>query len=235
MTDLLTKKAKEGVLEDCDAEKLEVINKIKGPLWMMVNTTIFGNKDIVVQMSIALGTEYCGANVPSVRPDSNEVMCDEEEIENSKEWIKETSLTYDPEFISHFYLMHSMDIDTIISENLFKAGEDADKDKQEAMIGLIELKSSMDKRVKKLFQNNLECKEEVEQIKNIYTDKLMQCLAEMMNPRINFEDLARSSKVRCVKQLRVAMEDRRGELLMREIEKKIRGIDFRAEMPAMIT
>uniref|UniRef100_A0A0K2TTR8 Uncharacterized protein n=1 Tax=Lepeophtheirus salmonis TaxID=72036 RepID=A0A0K2TTR8_LEPSM len=127
MTDLLTKKAKEGSLEDCDAEKLEVINKIKGPLWMMVNTTIFGNKDIVIQMSIALGesldrmrTEYCGASVPDVRVDTDEAMCDEEEIENSKEWI--------------------MDIDTIISENLFKAGDDADKDKQEAMIGLIELK-----------------------------------------------------------------------------------------------
>ncbi|CAB4056345.1 unnamed protein product [Lepeophtheirus salmonis] len=193
MTDLLTKKAKEGSLEDCDAEKLEVINKIKGPLWMMVNTTIFGNKDIVIQMSIALGesldrmrTEYCGASVPDVRVDTDEAMCDEEEIENSKEWI--------------------MDIDTIISENLFKAGDDADKDKQEAMIGLIELKSSMDKRVKKLFQNNLECKEEVEQIKNIYTDKLMQ--------------------LDVFKQLRVAMEDRRGALLMREIEKKIRGLDF---------
>ncbi len=36
------------------------------------------------------------------------------------------------------------------------------------MLALIELKSSMDDRVRELFQDNLQCKEEVEQIKNIY-------------------------------------------------------------------
>jgi hypothetical protein len=43
----------------------------------------------------------------------------------------------------------------------------------------------------------------------------------MMNPRYRFEDLTRADRVACIKQLRVTIEDRRGELLMREIERRI--------------
>ena len=57
----------------------------------------------------------------------------------------------------------------------------------------------MDDRVRELFQANLECKEEVEQIKNIYGQKVTECLAEMMNPRFRFDLLGRADRVKCVK------------------------------------
>ena len=60
----------------------------------------------------------------------------------------------------------SADIDEIIAEDIFK-NEDEDG-RRNAMLKLIELKSNMDDRVRELFQDNLQCKEEVEQIKNIY-------------------------------------------------------------------
>ncbi len=64
------------------------------------------------------------------------------------------------------FLLFSTDIDTIISEDLFKT--EAEDGRRNAMMGMIELKSAMDDRVRELFQANLECKEEVEQIKNVY-------------------------------------------------------------------
>lgn len=92
------------------------------------------------------------------------------------------------------------------------------------MLGLIDLKSVMDDRVRELFQDNLQCKEEVEQIKNIYAQKITDCLSEMMNPRYRFDLLGRAERVQCVKDLRILLEDRRGVLLMREIEARINRI-----------
>ncbi len=54
MTELLKQKAQEGELDDCGNEQLVVIEKIKGPFWMMVNITIFGDKDTMTEMIAAL-------------------------------------------------------------------------------------------------------------------------------------------------------------------------------------
>ena len=54
MTDLLKKKAEDGELDECGTEELEVIDKIKGPLWMMVNITIFGDGNTMNEMINAL-------------------------------------------------------------------------------------------------------------------------------------------------------------------------------------
>ncbi len=43
----------------------------------------------------------------------------------------------------------------------------------------------------------------------------------MMNPRFRFDLLDRADRVQCVKDLRTLIEDRRGVLLMREIEARI--------------
>lgn len=67
---------------------------------------------------------------------------------------------------SNAILLSSTDIDTIISEDLFKSEEE--NGRRQAMMGMIELKSAMDDRVRELFQDNLQCKEEVEHIKNLY-------------------------------------------------------------------
>jgi predicted RNase H-like nuclease (RuvC/YqgF family) len=54
MTDLLKEKAEKGELDECGTERLEVIDKIKGPLWMMVNITIFGDGATMIEMIDAL-------------------------------------------------------------------------------------------------------------------------------------------------------------------------------------
>merc|ERR1719189_3086521 len=43
-----------GELEKCEKEKLKVINDCKGPMWMLVNTTIFDTLENVVGMVAAM-------------------------------------------------------------------------------------------------------------------------------------------------------------------------------------
>jgi len=210
MTDLLKQKAESedgNTLEVCEREQLQVLEKVKGPLWMMVNVSIFETEDILNEMITALeqaldemAAGYCvaGKKTPEVIPE-DEQTCDLEEINAAREFIS--------------------DIDLIISDNLFKANdEDARKN---AMIGIIELKSAMDDRVRALYNNVPICHEEVTQIKSTYVDQLTACLSEMMNPRIDFTSRSRAERVRCVKELRISIEERRGELLLREVEKSI--------------
>ena len=94
-----------------------------------------------------LRLEYCApTDDPGPVPRIDDDTCDVDEINKAKEFIT--------------------DIDTVISDNLFK--NDDDDGRKAALIGVIDLKASFDERVKELFQDNLRCKEEVTQIKNIY-------------------------------------------------------------------
>jgi len=210
MTELLKEKAESedgNTLEDCAREKLEVLEKVKGPLWMMVNVSIFESEDVLGEMITALeqaldemSLGYCSPGEgPEIRIPVDEQTCDLDEINAARIFIT--------------------DIDLIISESLFKASEDDAR--KNAMIGIIELKSSMDDRVRALYNNVPICHEEVNQIKSTYADQLSTCLGEMMNPRINFATRSRAERVRCVKELRISIEERRGELLLREVEKSI--------------
>ena len=56
MTELLKAKADSdnNMLEDCDKETLAVIDKMKGPLWMLVNVTIFGDSNTMLDMVTAM-------------------------------------------------------------------------------------------------------------------------------------------------------------------------------------
>ena len=128
-----------------------------------------------------LRKEYCAPTdeTPEPRTEDEDDTCDVDEINKAKEFIT--------------------DIDTVISDNLFKS--DDDEGRKAALIGVIDLKASMDERVKELFQDNLRCKEEVTQIKNIYMPKLTDCLSELMNPVyvLRYKDLSRSERVACMK------------------------------------
>lgn len=219
MTTLLTQKAESenGVLPDCQAEQLKVLEAIKGPLWMMVNITIFGNEQTMTEMIIALESalddmsrEYCSQEPRLPEPTTDGNTCDLEEINAARQFIA--------------------DIDVVISESLFKTEDDEARKK--AMLGFIELKSAMDDRVRQLFNDNLKCHDEVKQLKNVYMDEITNCLAEMMNPRYRFEELTRAERVACIKGLRVTIEDRRGELLMKEIERRISEQSSNAEYEA---
>jgi len=212
MTDLLKQKAESedgATLEDCGREELEVLEAVKGPLWMMVNVSIFETEDVLGEMITALeaaldemGGKYCSSTPQRDNPPIGEDdTCGLEEINKARDFIQE--------------------IDDIISENLFKAGDDDVQARRDAMLGIIDLKSLMDDRVRQLYIGEPICHEEVHQIKNTYNDQLTKCLAEMMNPRVDFGSKSRAERVQCVKELRIAIEDRRGVLLLREVEKSI--------------
>lgn len=212
MTALLTQKAESengATLEDCPREELEVLKAVKGPLWMMVNVSIFETEDVLGEMITALeaaldemGGKYCSSTPrpPDIERTGDDT-CDLEEIDRAREFIQV--------------------IDDIISENLFKAGDDDVQARRDAMLGIIDLKSQMDDRVRQLYIGEPICLEEVDQIKNVYNGQLSNCLAEMMNPKIDFGKKTRAERVQCVKELRIAIEDRRGVLLLREVEKSI--------------
>merc|ERR1712172_396108 len=116
MTDLLRQKAESedgATLEDCGREELEVLDAVKGPLWMMVNVSIFETEDVLGEMITALeaaldemGGKYCSSTPRPIDPktDGEDDTCDLEEINKARDFIQE--------------------IDDIISENLFKAGDD---------------------------------------------------------------------------------------------------------------
>jgi len=207
MTELLQKKAKlaDGeTLEECDIQTLEIINKAKGPLWMLVRASISGDaatltqfiaglKDVLLEMR----EQYCAGNDKPIRDDS--ISCETEEITQAQEFIVE--------------------IDTIIAENIFKKNDE--ESRRNAMLGIIDLKAVFEQRVRKLFIDDLVCEEEVEQIKTVYANKLTDCLSQMMNPRIDFSSLDRSQRVACLKDLRNEIETRRGDLLLKEIEARI--------------
>merc|ERR1712013_182466 len=64
--EILIKKATDGEIDECDQEKSHIYNKIKGPMWMLVNTTTFSDVSelevMVDAMVIQLQTlleEYC--------------------------------------------------------------------------------------------------------------------------------------------------------------------------------
>jgi len=212
MTSLLTTKieSESGELDQCDRETLEVINSAKAPLWMLVNITIFGDGAIINEMVVALNaallemrTKYCDSSsqVSIAVTDDDDNKCYLEEIDTAGEWIVE--------------------IDQNIATNLFKTGDDQGQARTDAMLGFLELKTNMEERVRQLFQENLVCKEEVDQIKQFYSEHISRCLAEMMNPKYRFETKTRAEKVQCIKGLRVAIEQRRGELLLKEVERRI--------------
>jgi len=213
MTELLKQKAESedgATLEVCEGEKLEVLIAVKGPLWMMVNVSIFETEDVLGEMITAfeaaldeMGGQYCSSTaIPDPKClDCEDDTCDFEEINKARDFIQE--------------------IDDIISENLFKAGDDDVQARRDAMLGIIDLKSAMDDRVRQLYIGEPICHEEVHQIKNTYNDQLTKCLGEMMNPRVDFGSKSRAERVQCVKELRIAIEDRRGVLLLREVEKSI--------------
>ena len=97
-------------------------------------------------------------------------------------------------------------------------------------------------RIQLLFEGGVVCKEEVGQIKNVYSRKLYKCLTELMSlPEETWIKLDRSNRVKCMRlgnegnacvahnngvfrslrELRISIEDRRGSLLMKEVEDRI--------------
>jgi len=207
--ELLQKKieAADGVLEKCDQERLDVFNKTKGPMWMLVNTTIFteGVEEPTImlgameEMMKALKEEYCKPGATPRPPTNPGESCEWAEYEQTGEYLKR--------------------IDKLIQEHLFKPkSEDS---KVDAQLDFLELRKEFDSRVQQLFENGMVCPDEVVKIKKEWMTGATKCMSLFMNSRLKFKDMSRLQRIQCTKNLKIQMEDRRSELLSKELENSI--------------
>lgn len=210
--DILIKTANsiDGETEPCDKEKFDIYDTMKGPMWMLVNNTIFGEtaevqvlvNAMIEQLEVLL-EKYCGADpvIPTSIEDGPN--CEWEEYEQSKKYLEK--------------------LDEIIQDAIFKAKED--KDKLKAVLGFVDIQQMFDNRVKKLFEDELKCPDEVTIIKKEYMVQLNTCMKEFLSPKVKFSEMSRIQRISCIKGLRNAMEDRSARLLQFELEKSLNGIE----------
>jgi len=210
--EILIKKATEGEIDDCEQEKSDIYKMTKAPMWMLVNTTIFSGVDelevmvdaMIIQLEELL-QQYCGSDevTPSTQTGDDGPNCEWEEYEQTKEYL--------------------IKVDEIIQEALFKAKDDSAQ--MTALLGFVDLQGQYDKRVKKLFEDELVCPDEVKMIKKEYMSTLNKCMAEFMNGKLKFSEMSRLQRISCTKELRNAMETRMGKLLQFELEKSLNEIE----------
>merc|ERR1712110_46099 len=193
-----------GVLADCEREQKEVIDECKGPMWMLVNTTIFATYESVVEMVDIMDSElkrkrskYCKSDSDPPPPTST---CQWEEYEETRNYL--------------------IKVDEVIQTGLFK-----EADKKTALIGFVDIQAMFDRRVKKLFEDDLRCPPELENIKKTYMPILSRCMAKFMRPSLDFADLNRFERISCIKELRNELEARTAELLQFELEESLNVIN----------
>lgn len=214
--EILIKKATEGEIDECEQEKSDIYKMTKAPMWMLVNTTIFSGIDelevmvdaMIIQLEELL-QQYCGSDVvtPSTNTGDDGPNCEWEEYEQTKEYL--------------------IKVDEIIQEALFKAKDDSAQ--MTALLGFVDIQGQYDKRVKKLFEDELVCPDEVKMIKKEYMPQLNKCMAEFMNGKLKFSEMSRLQRISCTKELRNAMESRMGKLLQFELEKSLNEIEQDSE------
>jgi len=206
---IATANSADGTTEDCDQEKFDIYDVLKGPMWMLVNTTIFGSigevevmVDAMIEQLEDLLEKYCGSD-PVIPPSTEDgPNCEWEEYKQ----------------ITKNYLEK---IDEIIQEALFK---DKDKDKLKAILGFVDIQAMFDNRVKKLFEEELKCPDEVNVIKKEFMGQLNQCMKDFLDTKVQFSKMSRLQRISCIKVLRNSMEDRSAKLLQYELEKSLSGI-----------
>jgi len=212
--DILIKKAKDQEsFTECDKEKLDIYKTTKGPMWMLVNTTIFSDVSELELMINAMITqldkqliESCNTDIvddPNTDDGTEDRNCEWEEYTETKEYL--------------------IKVDDVIQDALFKGNDESAR--MTALIGFVDIQSMFDGRVKKLFEEKLECPGEVQIIKKDYMNQLNKCMAEFMNQKLKFADLSRLQRISCTKGLRNSMESRMSVLLKSELEKSLNDID----------
>jgi len=207
---ILRKKVEEGSVDECEQEKLDIYSKIKAPLWMLVNTTIFAPslddlEAMVVEMTNSMDqllAKYCNEKPTTKVTTDDGPTCEWDEYEQTKNYLTK--------------------VDEIIQEALFKAKDESAQ--MTALLGFVDIQTMFDKRVKKLFEDSLACPDEVTFIKKTYMPGLAKCMAQFMNGRLKFEDMSRIERISCTKVLRNGMETRMSELLSAELDKSLNQI-----------
>ena len=124
-------------------------------MWMLVNTTIFsGVEELEVMVDAKIDQleeiiqQYCESDkvVPVPLNEDYGPNCKWEEYEQTKEYLSK--------------------VDEVIQESLFKAKDDSAQ--MTALLGFVDIQGLYDKRVKKLFENELVCPDEVKMTKREY-------------------------------------------------------------------
>merc|ERR1712123_338251 len=218
--EILIKKVMEGDIDSCEKENLEIIGVLKQPFWMLVQTAIQGEGE--VQLEIMIGTlvellkqqleNYCAKGNNQKRINHEEgPKCDWEEYEQTKEYL--------------------IKVDEIIQDSLFKDPNESSK--LDAILGFVEIQGMVDKRVKKLFEDQLACAEEVSIIKKQYMLQLNKCIAQFMNNNLKFSKMSRIQRISCTKDLRNTMEERVTILLKKELDDTFNQLDM--EVPDFLT
>jgi len=98
-------------------------------------------------------------------------------------------------------------------------------DKTTTLLGFVEIQSMFDTRVKKLFEEEVRCPKELDQIKKKYMVILNKCMIEFMKPSVDFSTMSRFQRISCIKELRNELEDRTAKLLQLELEDSLTKID----------
>merc|ERR1712123_488708 len=218
--EILIKKVMEGDIDSCEKENLEIFDVLKQPFWMLVQTAIQGEG--ISQLEIMIGTlaellkqqleNYCAkGNNQKIINQEEGPKCDWEEYEQTKEYL--------------------VKVDEIIQDSLFKDPNESSK--LDAILGFVEIQGMVDKRVKKLFEDQLVCAEEVSIIKKQYMLQLNKCMAQFMNNNLKFSKMSRIQRISCTKELRNTMEERVTTLLKRELDDTFNKLD--TEVPDFLT
>merc|ERR1711892_364430 len=212
--EILIKKVMEGDIESCEKENLEIFDVLKQPFWMLVQTAIQGEGVSQLEIMVATLVEllkqqlenYCAKGNNQRRINQEEgPKCDWEEYEQTKEYL--------------------IKVDEIIQDSLFKDPNESSK--LDAILGMV------DKRVKKLFEDQLVCAEEVLIIKKQYMLQLNKCMAQFMNNNLKFTKMSRIQRISCTKELRNTMEERVTTLLKNELDATFNQLD--TEVPDFLT
>merc|ERR1711892_1355150 len=207
--EILIKKVMEGDIDSCEKESLEIFDVLKQPFWMLVQTAIQGEG--VVQLEITVGTlvELLNQQLENYCAKGN----------NQKRINQEEGPKCDWEEYEQ------------TKEYLFKDPNESSK--LDAILGFVEIQGMVDKRVKKLFEDQLICAEEVLIIKNQYMLQLNKCMAQFMNNNLRFSRMSRIQRISCTKELRNTMEERVTALLKKELDDTFNQLD--TEVPDFLT
>jgi hypothetical protein len=121
-------------------------------MWMLVNLTIFGELTELDEMLTTseellrdiLSTYCTEIDAPERKVPDDDDNCEWEEYEKTKEYLVE--------------------VDNTIQNGLFKSNDDAGK--MTALLGFVKIQEMFDKRVKKLFEDEATCDQELQKLKN---------------------------------------------------------------------
>jgi len=196
-----------GDIDDCERQKLDAYNMTKGPMWMLVNSTIFHEVPevtaVIKMMKVELKKKLqdaCDNKSPPPPITDNGGGCEWAEYESTKGFVD--------------------DVDNHIHKTFYNG-----KDLTEILLAFVDLQKKFDERVKTLFVDEAQCGDELQNIKTSYMPIVRDCMNVFMADDFKLESMTRKDRLACIKGLRTVMEVRNTELLQIELESSFNGLD----------